>query len=392
MFLVVGNALALAGQEARIDHIRPYSNDSPWNLKIGPSPVYDRHSETFTNKLSGDFGIDHSRFTMPVYIVSDKTPMRSIALSGIYSDVTRDGRMLMKQKQANITVPLPPETEPAAGTDAQIILWNPVTGDEWGFWRVKKTEGEFEAVNGYHYNTQWSGVCPYGFISRGAGTPYLVGLIRRWEVEQGRIEHAIALGVNYPSRLYVYPATKSDGKGLPPDLPSGARLQLDPSLTDEDFDKWGLDRTGRIIARALQEYGMIVIDSSGHPKLYAEYDGTANWGEMLHKNTVRNIPYSAFEVLDLATPPTPSAPAHPEGKVTDNAVNIVWGPSESATRYTVRRQGPESKDYITIAENITTTTFTDNTVKKGESYSYIIHAINYNGVSRKSRRVNVLIE
>ena len=70
----------------------------------------------------------------------------------------------------------------------------------------------------------------------------------------------------------------------------------------------GLDLTGRIIAKALQHYGMILVDGSGHPKIYAEYEGTANWNGVIHKNTVRNIPYHAFRVLSLRTPETPLPP------------------------------------------------------------------------------------
>ena len=36
-------------------------------------------------------------------------------------------------------------------------------------------------------------------------------------------------------------------------IPEGARLQLDPSLTEKDFDRMGLDRTGKIIAQGVAE-------------------------------------------------------------------------------------------------------------------------------------------
>ena len=45
---------------------------------------------------------------------------------------------------------------------------------------------------------------------------------------------------------------------------------VDPSLSESGLSAIGLDRTGMIIARALQKYGMILIDVSGRPKLYAE--------------------------------------------------------------------------------------------------------------------------
>ena len=70
---------------------------------------------------------------------------------------------------------------------------------------------------------KWSGVPPIGFNSRGAGVPYLAGLVRPAEVRRGRIEHALAFGCREPGSLFVVPATKSDGAGAFPALPEGAR-------------------------------------------------------------------------------------------------------------------------------------------------------------------------
>ena len=373
------------------DHV-PYSPDSPWNRKIGPAPVYDRNSELYVEALDGAFGIDPTRFTMPVYEVSAATPVREVRLSGVYSEVGRRGRMLKKSKEATVRVPIPDGAQSAAGSDAQIILWNPETGDEWGFWRAQPlSDGAWEAVNGYYYNTRWSGVPPFGFISRGAGVPYLTGLVRRWEIERGVIAHAIALGINYPSKLHTYPATKSDGTKMPPSLPSGARLQLDPSLTDEDFEAWGLDGPGRVIARALQDYGMIVIDSSGHPKLYAEYEGTAHWNGTVVDDTVKNIPYAAFRVLDLATPPAPSPPAGLQAAESGGAVALTWEPSAYATRYLVKRRAKGEGEARVIASWVAGTSYVDPDVRTGVRYAYEVVAVNHNGASRDSRRARILL-
>lgn len=302
MVVCVGQVILCSGAGSGVSRQPPYGVDSPWNLKIGPEPVYDPNSEVIVGSLHGVFGSDPTRYTMPVYAVDPQTTMVTVRLSGLFSNVTGNGETLAVTKRPDLLVPVPSHARKAKGRDGQMILWNPETGDEWGFWRMKKAGGIWTAVNGYHYNTRWSGVPPSGFISRGAGVPYLAGLIRPWEIAQGRIDHAIAFGVDYPNQLFVYPATKSDGKGLTHFLPAGARLQLDPSLTEDDFTEWGLDRAGKIIARALQTYGMILVDGSGHPKIYAEYEATANWNGVIHKNTVRTIPYTSFRVLSLATP------------------------------------------------------------------------------------------
>ena len=276
--------------DQRVTNKRPYSDDSPWNLKISRNPLYDPHSKIYIANIHGIFGANPNMYAFPLYEVSKKTPLRKVMLSGWYSNVVENGKRLIRDRRITVEVPIPEGAKPAWGSDSHIVMWNPKTGDEWGFWGAKPLfNGNWKACNGYHYNTKWDAVPPTGFISRGAGIPYFAGLIRPWELKQGRIEHAIAFAVNYPSGSYVYPATKSDGSEMPPALPEGARLQLDPELTEKDFDVWGLSREGKIIARALQEYGMILTDGSGHPKISIEYQGTAHWGGVLNKDIVRNI-------------------------------------------------------------------------------------------------------
>ncbi len=368
---------------------RPYSADSPWNLKIGPNPTYDPNSATYMAMFEdkGHLGADTSRYTMPVYPVSAKTPVRQVHLSGVFSEVTQGGKMLETVKDAVVEVPIPDGALQAQGSDAQIILWNPETGDEWGFWRAQLAGDHWVAVNGYSYNTNWSGVPPTGFVSRGAGVPYLIGLIRPWEIEQGRIEHAIAFAFNNPSARFVHPATKSDGEGYG-DLPEGARLQLDPSLTETDFDRWGLSKVERIIARAMQEYGLVVIDRAGHPKFYAEYEDTAGWNGLINNNTLRRVPYGAFRVLSLTTPDRPSQPDKLEAVRKGSSITLTWRASKSANRYRISRRA-DTGEYAVIASDMHGTSFTDAKIKLGVSYEYVVQGVSHNGISQQSEPVRI---
>jgi hypothetical protein len=141
---------------------------------------------------------------------------------------------------------------------------------------------------------------PFG--SRGAGVPYLAGLVRPCEIARGRIDHALAFAYDYPSRRHVFPATKSDGIGSArTDLPEGSRLQLDPTLGADEIGAWGCDGPCLVIARALQRYGMYVIDNAGRPKVMLEYEGTAAWDGRVDDDTVSPIPFSAFRVIAPCT-------------------------------------------------------------------------------------------
>ena len=80
-------------------------------------------------------------------------------------------------------------------------------------------------------------------------------------------------------------------------LPEGTRLQLDPALGAARIRSWGCRGACLVVARALQRYGMYVIDNSGRPKVLFEYDGTAHWRGVIRAGTVTPIPLGAFRVL-----------------------------------------------------------------------------------------------
>src|SRR5215213_908183 len=247
---------------------------------------------------------DPTQYTYPVYEVPTGTPTLPVKLSGVFSSALSD-TLVTRLSAPTVYVPIPPDAQAAAGTDGQVIMINWATGEEWAFWQLKRDlSGNFAATNGYHYTGLNTGAGAFHgttFGSRGAGITYLGGLVRPWEVAQGRIDHALAFAYSYPSSRWVYPASKSDGKGLDlAAIPEGTRLQLDPS-----FDVNTLSSpVARIVARALQTYGMYAIDNSGSTKVMFEYEGTANWGGLVSRSTVSEIPLSRFRVLAPMSPPS----------------------------------------------------------------------------------------
>ena len=284
---------------------RPYSASSPWNTPISPSPVYDPDSALYVARLGDTLTSDPSQFTYPVYEVTSDTPLQLLRLSGWFSNVSGGGRLMQNDQAVAIEVPIPPDAASAAGDDAQVIIVNVDTGEEWGAFRFGRSEsGDYTAENAYHYNLDWDAVPPVStgggvFVSRGSGLPYLAGLVRPCELAARRIDHALAFAYDSPASDYVYPATKSDGAGeAGADLPEGARLQLDPDLTDEELGDLGCTGPCLTVAHALQEYGMFVIDNSGRPKVMFEFEATAGWGDVIDESTVSPIPLERFRVLD----------------------------------------------------------------------------------------------
>ncbi len=326
----------------------PYSSDSPWNTPISSSPAIDPNSQQYVNYLTmnSDDSLltsDPTQYSYPVFNVDGTTAVHTIRGDGTYSNVSGQSSMNIVHP-FTVSIPVPIGTAAANGSDGQAIILNPATGDEWAFWQLQPDlshPGDYQATNGYHYNTNWNGVPPKGFGSRGPGMTYLDGLIRPCEIMQGHIDHAIAFAFRSPSADWVYPATKSDGNdfgdaystvpGTTMRIPEGGRFQLDPTLTDDQLgpltDKHGNpcstknpDGTWQltaclVIAHALQKYGMIVADHAGRSKIYAEYSDcdatctgwTAHWGQTisgvavpaLDEYTANAIPLTKMRVLKL---------------------------------------------------------------------------------------------
>jgi hypothetical protein len=306
----VTSSIVPTTNEPQIEMMVPYSKTSIWNTPIGPSPKYDLNSQAMIANLvlSNDGKIitagDNSNY--PVYFVDADTPRWDVSCTIYRCRVyTTQGGVRTDMIEE---IPIPPDARPSTDSDARMIVIDKNTYTEYDFWRAQHLETGWTAGGVSVYNILWNGT-PAPGISRGSGIPSYAGLLRPWEVRQGRIEHALAFGYKETAEnKCVFPASKTDGKStLPFAIPEGARLQLDPSLTDADFEQMGLSPSAKTIARALQEYGMILVDTSGSFKIYLEdlinnpY-ASQNWtdpGLNLTKESIYNIPYTAFRVLEL---------------------------------------------------------------------------------------------
>jgi hypothetical protein len=287
----------------------PYDAASPWNTPIGDAAIHPDSDQYITAIADNGLPLtsDPDQYAIPVYTFDDDTPRRTVKLTGYFSiyegdDWSRTGHGTGPTVE---NVPIPEGVTPSAGRDAHIVIWDPRAGIEYGFWQFgKDADGNYTATNGYRYptTTGHAGRFADGLAGRGAGLPYLGGIVRKWEIEQGRIDHALAFAYDTPSAAFVFPASKSDGGLLDgsggTELPEGTRLQLDPDATEADFDAWGLSAPARIIARALQVYGMYVVDCSGSSKIYIEDRITAGWDATITRDLVSAIPWDRFRAVE----------------------------------------------------------------------------------------------
>jgi hypothetical protein len=291
--------------------LRPYDARSPWNTPIGANPAVSPNSARWMGSVADNnqpLTSDPDQYAIAVYQFGASAPRATVRINGSFSAYDNGDNSRVGGFGSQVTnVPIPAGATAGVGTDGQITFWNPDTGEEWAFWQFRReSDGSYSATNGWRYNTGAGNMGRFadGKAGRGAGTTYFAGLVRKWEIDQGRIDHALAFAYAYPSSGIVYPASKSDGGGSSTgDMPEGSRMQLDPSLTEADFNRWGLSQPAKVIARAMQTYGMYTIDNSGSSKIYLEDRKTAGWGSDINRDLTKNIPWSAFRVVQPPAAP-----------------------------------------------------------------------------------------
>lgn len=136
-----------------------------------------------------------------------------------------------------------------------------------------------------------------------AGFPIAPLLFTADEVAAGWIDHAIRFILPNPRMrrgVYVHPATHAGAPSGPTDAPPyGAHLRLRP-----DFPLHTLPNSAaRVVARAMQRYGMFLADG-GNVALTAQSDRftTHKWAEVgLSSTDLRLIQVTDFEMLDAGT-------------------------------------------------------------------------------------------
>jgi hypothetical protein len=252
--------------------------------------------------------IDTTHYSVPIYTVPANEPT-------IRVKITNGSRDL---QQAWDAVPLPPDAQPAAGTDKQLVVWQPSRGRLWEFWHLQPTltgwqagwGGAMEKVAsspGAYTPQAWPGASP-AWGASASSLSIVGGLITLEDLERGQINHALAMAIPRPrAGVFVPPAQRTDGRSPEPlSLPEGAHLRLDPSL---NLAALHLPRLTLMIAEAAQRYGIIVRDTAKVVVFYAQdpiptgtepYTGAKGYFEdKTPTQVLESFPWSHLQVLNM---------------------------------------------------------------------------------------------
>jgi hypothetical protein len=307
---------------------RFFSDDSFWNQPIATEAEIDPQSEKWIKMLEleptkENFSTSFSEWTVPVYEVNENTKyvhVKNHKLSEnqlkIWIPKTTDH---FKQGPDYNPVPIPQNSSPDSEEDAHyaVVDWNRMLAwDMWGLQQLK--DGTWESNTGMIYRLDGDGVFSgkeLGYVdnesvhfhgpSRAAGVPAIAGLIRYDEVLSGEIKHKLSCATRFAAKqTFVYPASWSDGF-VEGGIPEGAVIQLDPNL---DLKQFELTKEEIIVAKAIQKYGMVIVDIAQGQPIYAEGlwgHPDKSWEGKLRewkKQGIAAIPYKHYRILKVENP------------------------------------------------------------------------------------------
>ena len=158
----------------------------------------------------------------------------------------------------HVGYPIPRRPRIEAGSDHHMLIVNSGTCKLYEMWNVRHTRRGWRAGSGAVWKMTSNALRPDGWTSAdAAGLPILPGLVRYPEVAAGVIDHALRFTAPQTRDAHIYPARHDAGSGSSVSLPPmGLRVRLKSS-----FDLSQLSPQARVVAVALQHYGMILADN-----------------------------------------------------------------------------------------------------------------------------------
>lgn len=303
---------------------RFFSPTSLWNTPVPADASIAPNSAAIVQGLAAEVAseepsekgpwINTTSYSVPVYSVPANQPTVHVQLASAQPE-----RALQAAFDA---VPLPSTAQPAKGSDAELVVWQPSTDRMWEFWRLGYGAEGWQASwggamrdvtnnPGVYGLKAWPGSKPW-WGAAASSLPLVGGLITFEDLQAGQIDHALAMAVpNVLAGVYASPAQRDDGTSDNPlSLPEGAHLRLNPKL---DLVALHLPPLTLMIAQAAQRYGIFVRDKGGNVQFFAQdpttpgsnpFIGADGYFEGLAPSRLlSSFPWSELEVLSLRLHP-----------------------------------------------------------------------------------------
>jgi hypothetical protein len=297
----LAGAAAAPAQPAAPGHGPYFPADAPWYQDVSSAPV-DGESAAVIGWLAGAGGWGGGRmqidFSIEVLAADATTPFQTFTKTGDF--YTPDCDFVPMPLPAGGVLEGETGYQCVSDGDCHLIVVDRLTSRLYEMWRANLVGSQ---LNGGCLAV-WNMALTYPPAGRGqdctsadaAGFPIAPLLFSADEVAAGHIDHALRF-ILPNSRLrrlvYVHPATHSTGSTSGPATapPYGARLRLRADYPIQSLPSAG----ARVVARAMQKYGILLADG-GTIALTAQSDQltTNKWSGLLGP-----LDLSALQVTDF---------------------------------------------------------------------------------------------
>ncbi len=315
-------------------HLAPllFGPTSVWNESLSPTAALDPGSSSMVSGLGAEVSREQQAGIGPwitvgahFYVVGPNQPTVPVKLA----DTTGPVRSALQA--AFMAVPIPPGAQPESDSDEELSVWQPSTDKLWEFFHMQLLSDGWHATwggamnnvaqsPGYYNANSWPGASN-GWGATASSLPEAAGVITMADIQQGQIDHALAVNLPYPCQtIYSWPAQRTDGAGTASNcIPEGAHLRLNPTL---NIPALHLPKFVQMMAQAAQTYGIIVRDQTkwsigfwiqtpasagtSDPFYNSNGDPTTNgpFGGMWPNQLMSYFPWNSLQVLQMTGPGT----------------------------------------------------------------------------------------
>lgn len=216
--------------------------------------------------------INAEQYSHPVYVAGPNDPLCRVAYARAPAYPTPSG-----STNGVVSFRIPAGATPAVGSDAHLHVVDPdgrTLHETWIF-SGPNASGDCTAAGYARTDLFGSGISPVDGLNvglRAYGGSSIGGLIRTWEIQSGQIRHALAVALLDDVQLkqgWVWPATQEDtgNSDYGGNIPMGSLVAIPASV---DLSTLGLSPSGLVLARAFQDFGAYIVDTSDGFSVYAE--------------------------------------------------------------------------------------------------------------------------
>lgn len=291
---------ALAATGPRDPWLWPFDPSSEWNTPIGSGAKFAPPDAPISRDLqAGGAIINAGQWSHPLYLARPDDPVVDI-----YD----------RENTRHFATRVPVDAKPDPKADGHMYVVDPSKRSVLEMYQAKRTpEGGIVTARAFKVDLYSAGMhMTDGKFPgiRAMDASGMGGLIRAWELQEGRIRHVMTFLLPPPRLAHgpVWPSHREDYWGFRDykgHVPIGTLVAIPP---DVDIAALGLSRGGAILARALQDYGAYCDDSSGFAGVTLSAEGAS---EGLPELSEMRQDFPKLHALLL--PVTNNTPATPGG-------------------------------------------------------------------------------